>query len=474
MALSVAGVWEVRTAGSDTNGGGFKAGASGSDFSQQNSKRTAPDVTNISTTDAVANGTTTITSATANFTSAIVGNFLYFAGGTGSIAAQWREVTVYTNSTTVTIDASIAASTGMTMNIGGALATPGQAAGSKVAGNVVYIAAGTYVLSTATPNVSGGIVADTGTGTAANPNIWEGYQTARGDLGTQPVIQIPGAGVDTVTILSVTGNWSAIRNIKVDGNSKTAITGINLGNAVVGYRLTAINTTAKGIVVYWNAGTSCRLLRSSVSGFSGTCGIDVGAGTAIACEAHAGTCTGFLNATYPCAVYYCLSWGNTGGSSYGFSLFRATAIGNVASGNGSHGFYASSVLSDLYLNNLAEGNGGYGFAGNASCVQTLLMNSGAYNNTLGATSNFPNQIDFVPGTATFFVDAGAGNFALNTTAGGGAAARAAGYPGLFLDGTTTGYVDIGAAQHADPAGGGGVYVQSHNVVIAQQGGVSSY
>ena len=90
MALSASGVWEVRTAGNDTNGGGFKSGASGTDYSQQDAKNTAGN--NISTTDAVSDGTTTITSATAAFTSAIVGNFIYLTGGTGSIAAQWREV----------------------------------------------------------------------------------------------------------------------------------------------------------------------------------------------------------------------------------------------------------------------------------------------------------------------------------------------------------------------------------------------
>jgi hypothetical protein len=455
-AINVTVVWEVRTGGSDTNGGGFKAGATGTDFSQTNSKRTAPDVTNISTTDAVADGSTTITSATANFTAAIVGNVVYFAGGSGTITAQWREVTVYTNSTTVTIDTAIAASTGMTMNIGGALASPGQAAGAKVTCNPVYVAAGTYVLSTASPNVAGGIVADTGTGTAANPNIWEGYQATRGDMGTPPVIQIPASSVDTVTIFSVTGNYGAIRNIKVDGQSKTAITGISLGTHVVGYRLAAINTTVKGIVLSGASGSSNSLLRSSVSGFSGTCGIDGGSGTVIACEAHGGTCTGVLigATSLTGAAMYCLSYANTGASSYGFSAYRGKLVGCVAYGNGSHGFYSSAVLSDRYLNCISEGNVGYGFAANASSPQTLLMNCAVYNNNGGTVSNFPTTIGLVTGTASFFVLPGSGNFALNTTAGGGAAARATGYPGVFLDGTTTGYLDIGAAQHADPAAGG--------------------
>src|SRR6266851_651165 len=124
MALNSNCVFEVRTAGTDTNGGGFKSTApvGSTDYSQQDAKNTVGN--NISTTDAVAAGTTTITSATASFTSAIVGNVVYLTGGTGTIAAQWREVLTFVNVTTVTIDASIAVSTGMTMNIGGALASP--------------------------------------------------------------------------------------------------------------------------------------------------------------------------------------------------------------------------------------------------------------------------------------------------------------------------------------------------------------
>jgi hypothetical protein len=57
-----------------------------------------------------------------------------------------------------------------------------------------------------------------------------------------------------------------------------------------------------------------------------------------------------------------------------------------------------------------------------------------------------------------FVNAAGGNFALNNTAGAGAACRDAGYPGAMVDGTNIGHADIGAIQHEDPAGGGGGFV----------------
>ena len=99
MAIQASTVWEVRTTGSNTNGGGYTSG--GTDYSQQDSPQ-------IAVTDAVANGTTTITSATANFNSSHVGNIIYLAGGTGSLAATKREVISITNSTTIVVDEIVA------------------------------------------------------------------------------------------------------------------------------------------------------------------------------------------------------------------------------------------------------------------------------------------------------------------------------------------------------------------------------
>src|SRR5918993_643506 len=55
------------------NGGGFVAGATGTDYSQQ-------DAPQVAVTDAVANGTTTITSDAAAFATTHVGNIIYLAG----------------------------------------------------------------------------------------------------------------------------------------------------------------------------------------------------------------------------------------------------------------------------------------------------------------------------------------------------------------------------------------------------------
>src|ERR1700693_2557717 len=119
MSLSASTVWEVRPGvGSDTNGGGYVTGAGGTDYSQQNSKNSSG--SNISTTDGVGAGSTTITSALAAFTSAIVGNIIYFDGA-------WYEVVTFSNSTTIIVDRNTTSGSGKTLNIGGALATISQA-----------------------------------------------------------------------------------------------------------------------------------------------------------------------------------------------------------------------------------------------------------------------------------------------------------------------------------------------------------
>lgn len=142
MALAAATVWEVRpTNGSDTNGGGFVTGASGTDFSQQNAKNTG--TTDKSVTDGVGVGTTTFTSATANFTTAIVGNVIYINGG-------WYQVTARASSVSITLDRSPGTGTGWTVNIGGALATVAQSiTNATVAGMLVYCKAESNYTTTA-------------------------------------------------------------------------------------------------------------------------------------------------------------------------------------------------------------------------------------------------------------------------------------------------------------------------------------
>ena len=112
------------------------------------------------------------------------------------------------------------------------------------------------------------------------------------------------------------------------------------------------------------------------------------------------------------------------------------------------------------MNCIAEDHAaGFGFTHNGNDNGIYLQNCAGFDNNSGdvslGTGNLNQNLGFVTGTASFFTNPAAGDFSLNTTSGGGAAARAAGLPGAFPEGLTTGFLDIGAAQHADPTPGGG-------------------
>ncbi len=451
MAISANTVLEVRGTGSDTNSGGFVTGASGTDWSQQ-------DAAQYSVTDGVTNGTTTITSATANFGTDVVGNLIYVQGGTGSVAAAWYEIISRTNSTTIVVDRStgLTAGTGVTLKIGGALASPGQAGGIKIAGNDIHIKSGTYTIGTGAVNTSGNKVSDTTGGSSTNPSRWIGYQTTRGDLGTKPILQAGGSTAN-IDIFAASATDITIDNIEVDGVSKTNVRGFNITTNVFRIlRCRARNCTTIGFDLLSTNGfaafceaTGCA---TTVAGFR------VSGCNLFACVAHANSIPGFSCAGGRAKFVACIAYGNTGASSDGFAdgSNLADFVNCTAYSNGRHGFNLGSGRGHTLYNCLAAGNAGYGYSTSAAAPDIVLVNCAGYNNTSGNynASQVTNINSFQALTGDPFTNAAGGDFSLNNTAGAGAACRAAGMPGLFPAGLTTGYLDIGAAQHEDSGSGG--------------------
>ena len=439
MALSTNSVWEVRAAGNDTNGGGFVSGAAGTDYSQQNSKNTVG--SDISTTDGVGNGTTTFTSATANFGTTIVGNIIYLQGGTGALAAGWYQVTARASTTSITLDRAVAAGTGITVNIGGALASPGMLGGVIMStGNRVWIQAGTYTVTSATPNISGGCLAP------GSLILWiEGYQTVRGDLGTKPIIKADGV-ITTFVLLTISTNLTRVRNLEFDGNNRTSSRGIT-GGAGTYYRIVGRNFTNSAFVGATNTSMFIECLATGCSTVAAFVNC-----MAYSCIATANTFTGFSSGNL-FSLSFCISSNNTGATTDGFTT-SATTPGSfnncVAYGNGRDGFRMANSLSSA-INCVAENNGGFGF--NSTGTTNQLVNCAGYNNTSGNTTFgagvFSTSFNFITGTVSFFTNAAAGDF----SPAAGSTLRTAGIPGPFPDGLTTGYLDIGI-QHIDPAGGG--------------------
>lgn len=176
MAINAATVWEIRTTGSQTNGGGFYNRNPGTsvDYSQQ-------DAAQLSLSDIATDGAGTgVSSATGGFTAAMVGNIIYLTGG--SSTPGWYEITAYADTNNVTIDRSAGATkSSVTGNVGGAFKIGGTldsdffASGQKAAGNTVHIKSGTY---TAGENIS--MNTQTGMSYAA-PMFILGYNATRND-----------------------------------------------------------------------------------------------------------------------------------------------------------------------------------------------------------------------------------------------------------------------------------------------------
>lgn len=475
MALSAAIVWEVRSAGSDTLcSGGFKAGATGTDYSQQNAAQyNATDLV----VDAVTN--TKVTSASHSFVAADVGNILRITAGAGWTTGFYEIVSVASGAATLDRSPAATGTTGGTYYVGGAFASPGQAGGAKVAGNTVYIQGATYLMS-GSANTSGGPISDTtgGTGLTA-PSFWIGYQSSRGDLGTRPVLK---ANANGLTLLSITAAHVTVDNLEVDGNSGsvTGAIGINISSASnirVSLRRCKATNCPTGFYV---AVGSVILDRCEASGCGSGGAFVIGAAgiTCVNCTSKNGTGIGFDVSNFA-TLTACLVFGHTG--QVGFNTSQASVMMRncTASGCGT-GFKATSTVGNAhFVNCLAANSSALGFdGGGVANLQNRLVNCAGYSNGSGhySTAEFTNTMveSFQTLAADPFVNAASNDFSLNNT--GGSPCRAAGSPASLPGTSTLNYLDIGAVQHQDSGGGSvTVYlVQTQTAVIRANIGVTSY
>lgn len=400
----------------------------GIDYSQSTTAR-------IAFTDMVIGGTTTqFTSAANPVGKNFVGNIINVVSGTGFTVQ--RVAIISTSGTTATCDKSLGTggSTGGTGNLGGAFASHALPGGVVVAGNSIWIKSGAFSITSASTNVAGGCLTFSVTGVRV-----EGYGTVRGDIGTAPVLTA--SGISTATIIATTGDGN-FRNITVDAASLTAIRGFNFGGSqAAGYLLTAKNCTNSGF-----AGNA-QLVRCYTTGCSTQPTFKFS--HVVNCVAYNNTVTGFqCNLASNNSCVDCVSYNNSGASSDGFDDAGQSStqfVNCTAYGNGRDGI-RSTGAGALSINSIADSNSGTGlnFTGRDAALINCATRSNGTNvvNTGNASTN-ANAITL---TATTFVDAASGNFALNANAGGGALLRAAGIPGVTPDGLSTGYLDVGAIQ----------------------------
>lgn len=444
----------------------------GSDRSQQNAAQVVIDNSTI---------TTSITASVITFTGYVptvadVGNMVQMLTGT-NVTAGFYQITAFT-ATTWTVSGAVAlptsgTTTNATGNMGGALATLGKVVVPLIGGNKVYCT-GAFT-STATTSVT---VSSNPTGAIPFTRVI-GYGAARGDA-THATLTLTGS---TLTGLSASGvNGVSFEQMDVNCNSQTTSVGILVGGArsrVLNCLVS--NFTSKGIN---GSGSFVEVHGCEVTGgtAAATAAIDVSAGStgigAARCYVHDNACPGIKVGVSTSAVF-CLVTNNSGATSDGIQVSEATQVLNCTIHNsGRDGIRALGAAADnlLWRNNILSNNAGFGITGNTSTAMGAdpdFDGNAFFSNTSGTRSAmdsftgiygvnpYTNSRD-VTLTVSPYVGGTTGstaNFALNNTAGGGAACRAVGSPGTWAGNTgTTGYLDMGAVQtrgsNTSPSAGG--------------------
>lgn len=433
--------------------------APGVDYSQSNSAQV--NVDNATITATTAGAASNVMTFTAGYTPtyADVGNCFQATAGT-NINAGVYEITAFTSTTwTVTGAANLTtgggAGSAIVGKMGGAMASPGRAWNFAVTSNTVWVASGTYNL-TSSSNAAGGRVTMAG-GATALPARFFGYNASRFDWGTKPVLQ---SNANSIT-LCTTQNNVEVDNIEFKkANSNTSVIGVTGGGQRMEFRRLKFNTLNSGAMDVGNHGGGNDFIRviqcefASCSGGSGAL-LMQGEAQILNCSFHDNSTVSVYLNTSGITVANCIVVNQSGSSlaayhsNSGRNLFLNCVAYTVSNGSGFEGTTGGAY--DYFINCVVEGAAGTAGFDTATGQSNVLINCAGYNNTVNYTVGSKYQIEnFHALTASPFTSGGGNDFSLNTTAGGGAVLRGAGWPTTWAALSTTSYPDIGAAQHADP------------------------
>jgi hypothetical protein len=421
-------------------------GSGGTDYSQQNSAQA---------TGTATSSTTTVTATTGIFTSNMVGNII-------SDGTTRKVITGFTSSTVITVD-SAPSWTSATIYVGGAVSNLGDIFSLLVAGNKVWIAAGTYSRTT---SINTGAVS--GSATIGRISI-EGYNTTRRDGAARPILT---SATSSISIINVSAsNFGNIEwvNLKFThtgsprgsaiGNGGFNVSTLFFKNCIfdgVLQTITQFSTPVvmEGCEVLNNTSTTAAILLTGSSNvFTG-------------CDFHNNSGDAFRDLNgYGSGNHRFTSCQFTGNGGIGFNSVEAFAL-------------VVEFFDCLFVDNTGDAIKLTSAGTNAKTIS--IANCIFYNNTGFDINNLDNIIK-VNNAIRFYrnnahqanklsgIGAGQGNILLtadpftnragrvysyNTTAGGGAALRATGWPNTWPAGTTVGYKDVGPIQHQDSGSSG--------------------
>lgn len=457
MAIGASTVWRVRVGGNDANGAGYDSTISGAgtDYSQQDSPQLGP------LTDIACSNTTTVTSATGGFTSAMIGNAIRITGG--GATSGYYFITGQTDTNTVTVDRTPGTVTNGTARVGGAAANftaaifaSGNSAGNKaVAGNTIYIrGSGSDTPSSADYTMSTWVTPTNGDATSGYLKIW-------GENG-RPYISVNGlllynasyqwyknlwvhvTGVNGSAGVINTKDWAKIDNCRINMNN----------NAVIGISLTSGDSIVKNCHI--NGGQS-----SASANAPGSNGITAnGLGATISgcvirgCRDHGISAT---NTQTGLRIVDCIIRNNRGSGVYiqGSAGYQAAVVrGNVIDANFTHGIHVNTTAAlreCLIENNLITNHNQsskYGInvaAGSASLNDQFgyVNNNAYYNNTSNYNGISAGSSD-IACSVDPYTNAAGDDYTLNNTATGGQSLRDGGFPQEFPGlSATNAYTPIG-------------------------------
>ena len=295
-----------------------------------------------------------------------------------------------------------------------------------------------------------------------------GYNKIIGKSGTRPLLNTTGNNV--VATLGSNYNW--IENLELDTDGASGICISGAGAAMIAFNLKCSDAGGSAISI---TGSGAKVIGCEVNGGAGADGIALTTGVSyIGNYVHDVVGDGgeaaannpqilLLNNIFDTCAGRGIYWSGAPTAAGGNDL---RIIGNTVYGCGNSGLeIADADGTVLLINNIFSENGNaageYNIewaAGAAEYVSFHAWNvfyhsgGGGGANLSGLTVNAQvASSEFTTDPA--FTDAAGGNFSIGTTS----PAKATGFPGAFLGGST-GYLDIGAVQRQEAGGSAGLIV----------------
>lgn len=424
MAIAATIVFEVQpgiSGASDDNGGGFKPGASGSDFSQQAAPQYA--LTGLVTAGA---GAVVLSAAAA---ADMVGNLLRVVSGTNFTVGTYEILSVSVG-VSITVDRNLCTGVGASgvINIGGALNSLITAAARAVTENTIYVK-GTNAETTAV-----GLTLDAGIVHLK----FIGYTSTRGDNG-RATLTTSTNSTNLVTYPTSTNGLYTWQNFVFSNTASTRAFGHTAGTGGSCYFNLLVNCIFDGFSIGVNGRFSTQhtlphlcMIACEVKN-STTQGLDLsGPATLFLCYVHDNTGNGLLcgegNGPEVGAITIincCFAANSVRGvddPTHGARRF-VLCFNSVFYENGSDGFRennGSITLPVICVNCIFWSNGAYGVDAVLTTGQFFARNNSYGDNATAARLNFPAGTGDVAITSDPFTDGANDDFSLNATAGGGA------------------------------------------------------